>query len=282
MSNAIEITKDFPLSRERAVLLELLAVTQALNKEGIDAVICGGWVPFLKQLARDSQTSHSMSFDIDVLLRAKARERESVDRIEALLSKSLAYKPDRDNSFRYQKTIDGNPIQLDLLADVARIKEDEAIVTIQGLNTSLDLCCVDGGADLNDHIETLQINLREGQTTETFEITVPNAVGFLLLKTTVGHYREEPKDAYDIYYYCRYCENPVTIREMLAKAMDEPAIARTAQDLNTKFTHMDSKWVENDSRRDVPERRGTRPRSPICRSNDEAGGRESVKLAAGV
>ena len=62
MSNAIEITKDFPLSRERAVLLELLAVTQALNKEGIDAVICGGWVPFLKQLARDSQTSHSMRF----------------------------------------------------------------------------------------------------------------------------------------------------------------------------------------------------------------------------
>lgn len=130
MSNAIEITKDFPPSRERAVLLELLAVTQALKKEGIDAVICGGWVPLLKELARASQTSHSMSFDIDVLLRAKARARESVDCIKTLLSKSLAYEPDKESSFRYQKTVDGNPIQLDLLADVARIRQDEAIVKI--------------------------------------------------------------------------------------------------------------------------------------------------------
>lgn len=77
MSKAFEITKDFPRSRERAVLLELLAVTQALKKEGIDAVVCGGWVPFLKELARDCQTSHSMSFDIDVIFeprRARARQ----------------------------------------------------------------------------------------------------------------------------------------------------------------------------------------------------------------
>jgi hypothetical protein len=133
MSNAIEITKDFPPSRERTVLLELLAVTQALKKEGIDAVVCGGWVPFLKELARDCQTSHSMSFDIDVILRAQAREREAVDRVEALLSKSFAYQPDKDKSFRYQKTIDGNRVQLDLLADVTRIKEDEAILKIHGL-----------------------------------------------------------------------------------------------------------------------------------------------------
>jgi len=172
MSNAIEITKDFPPSRERAVLLELLAVTQALKKEGIDAVVCGGWVPFLKELARDCQTSHSTSFDIDVILRAQAREREAVDRIKALLSKSFVYQPDKDKSFRYQKTIDGNPIQLDLLADVARIKEDEAILKIHGLSTSLDLCCVDGGEDLNDHIETLTINVRDD--VETFETTVPN------------------------------------------------------------------------------------------------------------
>jgi hypothetical protein len=123
-----------------------------------------------------------MSFDIDVVLRARARERESVDRIKTLLSKSLAYEPDKDKSFRYQKTIDGNPVQLDLLADVARIREDEAILKVQGLTTSLDLCCVEGGEDLNDHIETLQISVRDGENVETFEIAVPNAVGFLLLK----------------------------------------------------------------------------------------------------
>jgi hypothetical protein len=195
MTDEIQITKDFPPSRERAVLLELLAVTQALQKEGIDAVVCGGWVPFLKELARDSQSGHSMSFDIDVLLRSKARERESVDRIKALLSKALAYEADKNASFRYQKTIEGNPIQLDLLADVARIKRDEAILKIQGV-------------------------------------------------TTVGHYREDSKDAYDIYYYCRYSEDATSIREMLAKALAEPAIARTVQDLKAKFTDTDSRWVE--------------------------------------
>ena len=243
MANEIEITKDFPPSRERAVLLELLAVTQALRNEGIDAIVCGGWVPFLKELARDSRPSHIMSFDIDVLLRAKARERESVDRIKALLSSPLGYEPDKQASFRYQKTVDGNTVQLDLLADVARVKEEEAILKFPGIKTSLDLCLVDGAEDLNNHIETLQINGREGDKVESFEIAVPDAVGFLLLKTMVGHYREEPKDAYDIYYYCRYSEDSTTIREMLAQSIGEPAIARTV-DLKAKFTDTDSKWVE--------------------------------------
>jgi hypothetical protein len=68
MSDEIHITKDFPRGRERAVLIELLNIMRALKEENIDAIICGGWVPFLKEVAHNSQTSHSMSFDIDVLL----------------------------------------------------------------------------------------------------------------------------------------------------------------------------------------------------------------------
>ncbi len=179
-----------------------------------------------------------------MLLRAKAREREAVDRIKALLSKSLAYAPNKDASFRYEKTVDGNIVQLDLLTDLPRIKEDESILKVYGANSSLDLCLVDGAEDLNDHVETLRINLRDGDNVESFEITVPDPAGFLLLKTAVGHFREESKDAYDLYYYCRYSEDPAVIREMLGKAIYEPAIARTVQDLKTKFTHIDSKWVE--------------------------------------
>ena len=52
MPSVIEITKDFPPSRERAVLLELLRVVTGLQDAGISFVICGGWVPFLKELAR--------------------------------------------------------------------------------------------------------------------------------------------------------------------------------------------------------------------------------------
>jgi hypothetical protein len=231
MAGEVHITKDFPPAREKAVLLELLNIMRALKNENIDAIICGGWVPFLKELARDSQTSHSMSFDIDVLLRAKARDREAVDRIKALLAKSLAYEPNKDASFRYEKTVDGNIVQLDLLTDLPRIKEDESILKVYGANSTLDLCLVDGAEDLKDHVETLRINLRDGDKVESFDINVPDAVGFLLLKTAVGHFREEPKDAYDIYYYCRYSDDPVVIRGMLAKAIHEPAVARTVQDL---------------------------------------------------
>jgi len=244
MAGEIHITHDFPPARERAVLRELLHVMQALKEEGIDAIICGGWVPFLKELARDSHTDHSMSFDIDVLLRAKAREREAVDRIRTLLSKSLAYSTNKDALFRYEKQIDGNIVQLDLLTDLPRVKQDEAILKVYGSNSSLDLCRVDGAEDLKDHLEILRINLRDGDKAETFDITVPDGVGFLLLKTTAGRFREEPKDAYDIYYYCRYSEDPVLIRDSLAKAIYEPAIARTVDDLKRKFTHIDSKWVE--------------------------------------
>jgi hypothetical protein len=52
MAGEILITEDFPPAREKAVLLELLNIMRALGEEKIDAMICGGWVPFLKELAR--------------------------------------------------------------------------------------------------------------------------------------------------------------------------------------------------------------------------------------
>ena len=54
---SIDVTTDLPESRERAVLLEMLKVVPLLKAEGVDAVICGGWVPFLKELARNCRTT---------------------------------------------------------------------------------------------------------------------------------------------------------------------------------------------------------------------------------
>jgi len=244
MADAIEITKSFPASRERTVLLELLKIARTLKQENIEAVICGGWVPFLKELAKHSQTTHSMSLDIDVLLRAKAREREAIDRIKNLLFESLAFELSKTDAFRYEKSIEGNVVQLDLLADLPRRNENESLVKIQGTKSSLQLCLADGGEDLGNHIETIQINCREGDSLETFEIVVPDAVGFLILKTTVTRFREKPKDPYDIYYYCRYSQDAATIRQMLASSNQEPAVARTVEALKKMFTHEDSKWVE--------------------------------------
>lgn len=132
MPNSIEIAKDFPATRERAVLLELLRIMRTLRNEGIDALICGGWVPFLKELARHCHTAHTMSLDIDLLLRAAARERENIDRLKMLLLNSLEFERSNEASFRYEKLVDGNLVQLELLADIPRRRENEAIVKFYG------------------------------------------------------------------------------------------------------------------------------------------------------
>ena len=106
------------------------------------------------------------------------------------------------------------------------------------------MCLIDGAEDLNDHVETIQINCREGEQVETFEICVPDATGFLILKTRVCRYREKPKDPYDIYYYCRYSEDSAAIRQMLSGSIREPAVARAVKALKQMFTHEDSKWVD--------------------------------------
>jgi hypothetical protein len=209
----------------------MLKVIRVLKAEGIDAVICGGWVPFLKELARDSRSTHMMSFDIDVLLREKARETESIDRIKYLISTPLDFKPSKTASFTYEKTVDGNLVQLDLLADLPRPREDESVLKFYGSETSLELCLVDGAEDLNDHVETICISCREGEDVETVEVTVPDCVGFLMLKTVVCKFREKPKDSYDIYYYCRHSEEPSVIRQRLAEFATEPAVRVTIDSL---------------------------------------------------
>jgi len=185
MPNSIEITKDFPATRERAVLLELLRIMRTLRNEGIDALICGGWVPLLKELARHCHTAHTMSLDIDLLLRAAARERENIDRLKMLLLNSLEFERSNEASFRYEKSVDGNLVQLELLADIPRRREDEAIVKFYGSQTALDLCLIDGGENLNGHVETIHINCREGENVDNFERFLSRICGKILVLEVV-------------------------------------------------------------------------------------------------
>jgi hypothetical protein len=78
----------------------------------------------------------------------------------------------------------------------------------------------------------------------TVLFTLSDAAGFLLLKTTVCNYRRKPKDPYDIYYYCRYSEDPEVIHRKLADSISEPAIATTIAQLRSMFRYEDSQWVE--------------------------------------
>jgi len=244
MPSAIDITNQFPPTRERTVLLELLRVVHSLQTEGIDVVICGGWVPFLKQLARENETEHSMSLDIDLLFRQAGRERDVIDRIRTLLVGGMEFERSRTHTFRYEKRVEGNLVELDLLADFPRTDNDEPVRRVQGIDSSLDLCLVDGAEDLAGHVETIRISWLDGDKTEVCDITIPDPVGFLMLKAEVCRYRETTKDPYDIYYYCRFSEEPESIRQKLEAAMEEPAVRRTFAALRRMFQYEDSKWVD--------------------------------------
>ena len=244
MPSAIDIANQFPPTRERTVLLELLRVVRSLQTEGIEVVICGGWVPFLKQLARENETAHSMSLDIDLLFRQAGRERDVVDRIRTLLIGAMEFERSRAHTFRYEKRVDGNIVQLDLLADFPRADNDEPVRRIQGIDSSLDLCLVDGAEDLAGHVETIRISWLDGDKTESCDITIPDQVGFLMLKAEVCRYRQTTKDPYDIYYYCRFSEAPGLIRQKLEAVIAEPAVRRTVDTLQRMFRYEDSKWVD--------------------------------------
>jgi len=148
---------------------------------------------------------------IDLLLRKAAQEREVIDRVKALLIGGMEFERSKTHTFCYEEEVEGNVVQLGLLADFSRTDKSEPVRRIQGLNSFLDLCLVGAAEDLGGHVEEIRIVWLDADNTETCDIAIPDQVGFLLLKAEVCRYRETSKDPYDIYYYCRYSEEPDTI-----------------------------------------------------------------------
>jgi hypothetical protein len=77
--------------------------------------------------------------------------------------------------FAMKRTSMATLLQLDLLADLPRAREGESIIKVHDAKTSLDLCLIDGAEDLDERVERIRINCREGELVETFEIAIPNA-----------------------------------------------------------------------------------------------------------
>jgi hypothetical protein len=66
---------------------------------------------------------------------------------------------------RYEKKVEDTIVQLDLLADFPRT-HDEPVRRIQGMDSSLDLCLVDGAEDLAGQVETIGISCLDGGKVE--------------------------------------------------------------------------------------------------------------------
>lgn len=98
---------------------------------------------------------------------------------------------------------------------------------------------------MNGHIEAIELAYEdEHGVVRNVTMTVPDPVGFLILKSQVTYSREDPKDAYDMLYYCTHSEKPAVIHEMLKSSLHEPAVRAAAQRIKDIFQYPDSKWVE--------------------------------------
>jgi hypothetical protein len=244
MKNVIEITKAFPATRERTVLLELLNTVRLLREKSVEVIVCGGWVPFLKDLAERTTSEHKMSLDIDVLFPEGSRSPEKIDIVRETLLKDLSFHISNTSSSKLEKRIGADLVELDLLADLPRGKDDDGVVKIYGETTSLDLAFLDGGNNLLPHTEEITINnQKEDGTVQATTLTIPDPVGFLMLKAEVTKFRQKDKDPYDIYYYCTKCENPVSIREKLQQVLTLPGVQETIRRLQYIFRYPDSHWV---------------------------------------
>jgi len=244
MNRFINITKLFPPTRGRTVLQELLIIVRTLSERSIEIIICGGWVPFLKDLASRSTSEHSMSLDIDLVLPEHSRRPPAVDKVRELLLEDLSFEVSREASCKLEKRVSGELVQLDLLADAGRGADGNAVIKVYGEATSLDLALLDGGVNLTQHLEEITILHQEDSGKPlTTKITIPDAVGFLMLKTEVTRFRKNEKDPYDMYYYCTRCEEPAAIRQKLRDRLSAPGVENVVRRLQYLFRYPDSLWI---------------------------------------
>jgi hypothetical protein len=244
MENPIRISDRFPDSLERSVLLEALKVFERLRQEGIDVILCGGWVPFLKELVRRGQSDHKMSVDIDILLPPDLFSAEKIDALGAVLMGSLAYGRSRKSPCRLEKEINQRVIELDLIVSLDPADPQEMIRKLPGGRWDMDAAIADGGPTVLNHLEVIEIVYEEDQAPKHVALRIPDAVGFFILKSAVTYHREKSKDAYDLYYYCAFSDELENIRQKLRASLDESAVRAAISRVRQIFKYPDSKWVD--------------------------------------
>lgn len=230
----------------RITLHELLQLVLEFQRSTIPVIVCGGWVPFLKELKRKGQSMHAMSLDIDLLLPLNPDSAEDVDKASFIIRKSRRFQNKVGSGIGFTKDIADHKLELDLLFPKSSANLEDARIYLYGTTTQLPLLAIQGGSIVPQYTEKVQIEFisGEGGTRETADVTIPDAAGFLTMKSLVTYSRENPKDAYDIYYYCRYSEDVASIRARLSAALDAAEVKMGVSRMKYIFSDPDTKWVD--------------------------------------
>ena len=189
---------------------------------------------------------HAMSLDIDLLLPLNPDSAEDVDKASFIIRKTRRFQNKVGSGIGFTKDIADHKLELDLLFPKSSANLEDARIYLYGTTTQLPLSAIQGGSIVPQYTEKVQIEFisGEGGTRETADVTIPDAAGFLTMKSLVTYSRENPKDAYDIYYYCRYSEDVASIRAKLSAALDAAEVKMGVSRMKYIFSDPDTKWVD--------------------------------------
>ncbi len=205
-----------------AVLIDLWTRLGALREY---AVVVGGLVPYL--LSRGAEEPHLGTRDVDIAIDARAMAPEAHAQLWALLQEGK-YRHDRSFPWRFSKTVrtdEGNSVSVavDFLQPrygrTDASGEPERADAVPAIRTpACELA-------LQDRVE-LPVTVGDPAAANEICVAVSSPVGFLVMKgIALGdpNRRNAERDAYDIYYYVKYCAPDSSwLAEQLRGAVSNP------------------------------------------------------------
>lgn len=190
---------DYPSDETEAGLLVAIEVMELLDKYHNDFVLIGGWAPYLLARLNPEAELHSGSIDVDIALRNTLISNHLGD-IDKILRSNGYYKKEGDPPLVYNKDVllsSAKPISVRLDLMPAEIKAGIHSQYDRGMDLVLLTPWI---------IKTTDIGIKVASCKEhVVDIRVANIVPLLIMKTSALNSRDkQQKDAYDIYYLCKY------------------------------------------------------------------------------
>lgn len=224
-----------------AVYSVLIELGQVLGAYTDRFVVIGGSVPWL--LCPGAEPAHIGTIDVDLCLDAEALgDGEYANLIDLLQHAGYRRGENQMRAFQMVRTVkldEGEPINV--IIDFLMPKNAKIVRNKPPILAGFAVQRADG-ADLATHNfvqHELSGQMPDGRN-NTVKLRVANIPALLVMKGYAIVGRDKPKDAYDIYYVVKHCEDGIEALGDACRALVDIDAARTAyRNIAGKFANPD-------------------------------------------
>lgn len=238
-----EYISDYDPETTQASYSVLLDIFAALGEYRPHAVLVGGWVPYV---TCKSDRLHCGSKDIDIALNSKkVRGAKYEELSQILVNRGFHKRKDKHGvpiEFSYERHIERNgkpyKIQLDLLAQehggTRKASRHQKVGDVLARKAK--------GADLavENYVEMrLEGKLPNGAI-DRVRVNIARPMPYLVMKSFAMDDRAKEKDAYDIYWICKYHpDGRKSIADAFARGKRHSQVQAALEILRVKFGAID-------------------------------------------